>query len=174
NGRTVLGDGGGICQISTTLFRAALNAGLPIISRKAHAYRVGYYENDSKPGMDATVFAPSVDFKVKNDTGHYILIQTIIDPKKTSVLFEFYGQKDGRKVTLSPIKVWDVSPPPEPRFEDDPTLPRGTKKQVDFAAKGGKSSFTYKVEKNGEILQDRTFYSSYRPWQAVFLVGTKD
>ena len=78
-GKTVLGDGGGVCQVSTTFFRAALNTGLPIIERNAHAYRVGYYENDSKPGFDATVFAPSVDLKIKNDTTAYILIQTEID-----------------------------------------------------------------------------------------------
>ena len=62
DGRTVLGDGGGVCQVSTTLFRAALNAGLPIIERHAHAYRVHYYEEGGfKAGLDATVFSPSVD-----------------------------------------------------------------------------------------------------------------
>jgi len=75
NGHTVLGDGGGVCQVSTTFFRALLNAGLPIVERHAHAYRVGYYEGDSPPGIDATVYVPSVDLKFKNDTGHYILIQ---------------------------------------------------------------------------------------------------
>ena len=58
NGKTILGDGGGVCQVSTTLFRAILNAGLPIVERAAHAYRVGYYEQDSPPGLDATVFGP--------------------------------------------------------------------------------------------------------------------
>ena len=81
-GKTVLGDGGGVCQVSTTLFRAALNAGLPIIERNAHAYRVGYYENDSQPGFDATVYAPTVDLKIKNDTQGYILIETEIDEEK--------------------------------------------------------------------------------------------
>jgi vancomycin resistance protein YoaR len=73
-GKTVLGDGGGVCQVSTTLFRAALNAGLPIVERNPHAYRVGYYEEDSPPGIDAAIYSPSVDLKIKNDTGHSILI----------------------------------------------------------------------------------------------------
>jgi vancomycin resistance protein YoaR len=79
-GRTVLGDGGGVCQVSSTFFRAALDAGLPIIERHAHAYRVHYYEEGGfKPGLDATVFSPSVDLKIKNDTPTYILIQTKTD-----------------------------------------------------------------------------------------------
>lgn len=172
NGHTVLGDGGGVCQVSTTLFRAALNTGLPIVQRKAHSYRVRYYENDQKPGLDATAFAPSVDFKFKNDTGNYILIQTINDTKADLLHMEFYGTRDGRVATLSPIKVWSVQPAPEPSYVDDPTLPRGTTKQIDWAATGAKSSFTYTVTRNGEELQNRVFNSVYRPWQAVFLVGT--
>ncbi len=172
DGRTVLGDGGGVCQVSTTLFRAALNAGLPIIERKAHAYRVHYYENDRKPGFDATVFSPSVDFKFKNDTGNYILIQTSINQATRDVIFEFWGKKDGRQVELSDAQIYDQRPAPEPLYQDDPTIPRGTTKQVDWAAPGAKSKFTYKVTRNGEVLQDETFYSNYRPWQAVYLVGT--
>ena len=69
DGRTILGDGGGVCQVSTTLFRAGLSAGLPILERHPHAYRVHYYEEGGyKPGLDATVFAPGVDLKMKNDT----------------------------------------------------------------------------------------------------------
>jgi vancomycin resistance protein YoaR len=86
-GKTVLGDGGGICQVSTTLFRAALNSGLPISEYHAHAYRVGYYENDAKPGLDATVFGPTVDFKFINNTPASILIQTIVDKENNKLLF---------------------------------------------------------------------------------------
>lgn len=172
DGRTVLGDGGGVCQDSTTLFRAALNTGLPIVERHAHAYRVRYYENDRKPGFDATVFAPSVDFRFKNDTPAYILIQATVDPVKKTLLIEFYGKKDGRQIELSEATLFGALPAPEPSYEDDPSLPTGTVKQVDWAAPGIKSTFTYKVKaKDGTIIQDRTFYSSYRPWKAVYLVG---
>lgn len=174
NGQTVLGDGGGVCQVSTTVFRAALNTGLPITERHAHAYRVSYYENDAKPGFDATIYTPSVDFRFKNNTPAHILIQTEIDEENRILTFKFYGKSDGRKVELSDATVWDVAPPPPDREQEDPTLPRGQRKQADYAAWGAKSKFTYKVTKGDTILFEEEYYSSYRPWQAVFLVGTKD
>ncbi|MBU2052229.1 vancomycin resistance protein, partial [Patescibacteria group bacterium] len=63
-------------------------------------------------------------------------------------------------------------PPPEPQYQDDPTLPVGTLKQVDWAAWGGKAAFDWQVERNGEILYKKTFYSNFQPWQAVWLRGT--
>lgn len=173
-GKTVLGDGGGVCQVSTTLFRAALNAGLPIIERNAHAYRVQYYENDMGPGFDATVFSPTVDLKIKNDTPAYILIQTEVDETNNLLYFRFYGKKDDRRVEISQSTLWDVSAPPLPKYQDDPALKKGIIRQVDFPAWGGKASFNYKVYKNNILSIDQKFYSAYRPWQAVFLVGTAD
>ena len=172
SGRTVLGDGGGVCQVSTTLFRAVLDAGLPIIERRAHSYRVSYYEQDSKPGIDATVYDPSVDFKFKNDTPGYILIQAMVNEAERTLVFELYGTNDGREVMVSEPKVWGLSAPPPPLYQDDPALPVGVVKQVDWAAWGAKTSFEYKVMRNGEVLQDGVFYSNYRPWQAVYLRGT--
>lgn len=173
-GKTVLGDGGGVCQVSTTLFRAALNAGLPIVERNAHAYRVSYYENDRGPGFDATVFAPSVDLKIKNDTTAYILIETNADEENNLLFFKLYGKKDNRKIEVSKSTVWDVVPPPEPKYQEDPTLKKGTVKQVDFPAWGSKAIFSYKVYKNNNLNIDEKFYSNYRPWQAVYMVGTAD
>jgi len=172
DGRTVLGDGGGVCQVSTTLFRAVLNAGLPVVERKAHAYRVSYYEQDSAPGLDATVYDPLTDFKFLNDTEGHILIQTIFDPKKFSLIFEIYGTSDGRKSQITKPIVSAVISPPEDLYTDDPTLPTGTIKQVDFKAWGAKVSFNYSVERNGEIIYEKTFISNFRPWQAKFLRGT--
>jgi len=174
NGKTVLGDGGGVCQVSTTFFRALLNAGLPIIERTAHAYRVGYYEQDSPPGLDATVFVPSVDLKFKNDTGNYILIQTLIDPNVLRLTFELYGTKDGREVVIGKPVVSNESPPPPDIYQDDPTLPKGQVKQVDFAAWGAKVYFTRQVTKNGKVIISDRFDSDFRPWQAVYLRGTKE
>ena len=174
-GHTILGDGGGVCQVSTTLFRAALEAGLPILERNAHAYRVHYYEEGGyKPGLDATVFDPSADFKIKNDTPSYILIQTKTDLDNLNLIFELYGKKDGRVAQIYDQKLWGVTPPPADLYQDDPTLPKGTVKQVDFSAWGAKASFAYKVTRGDQVLQDTVFYSNYRPWQAVFLKGTKE
>ncbi|MBI5123144.1 VanW family protein [Candidatus Roizmanbacteria bacterium] len=173
-GKTVLGDGGGVCQVSTTLFRAALNAGLPIVERTAHAYRVGYYENDSQPGFDATVYAPTVDLKIKNNTPGYILIETKIDEENNLLYFRLYGKKDSRRVEISQATVYDVVPPLEPKYQDDPTLKKGVVKQVDFSAWGSKAFFTYKVYQGEKLVTDNKFFSNFRPWAAVYLVGTAD
>jgi Uncharacterized vancomycin resistance protein len=155
-------------------FRAALNAGLPILERHSHAYRVSYYENDSPPGFDATVFAPFVDLKIKNDTNAYILIQTKIDKENNLLFFYLFGQKDGRKIEIEKPKIWNIASPLPPKYQDDPTLKKGVIKQIDFPAWGAKVNFHYKVVKNGEILFEKDFFSFYRPWQAVYLVGTAE
>lgn len=171
-GRTVLGDGGGVCQVSTTLFRSALAAGLPIVERHAHAYRVHYYEEGGfKAGIDATVFSPTVDLKIKNDTPAHILIQTKTDTKNLTLTFELYGTHDGRSSEITNHVVGGEVPPPPPSYQDDPTLPSGVVRQVDWAAWGAKASFAYKVTRGNEVLQDTVFTSNYRPWQAVYLRG---
>jgi vancomycin resistance protein YoaR len=173
NGKTVLGDGGGVCQVSTTLFRAILNAGLPVTERHAHAYRVGYYEQDMEPGVDATVYVPSVDLKFLNDSENYILIQSYVDQVNMAMSFTFYGKKDGRIVSMTNPVVTDQSPAPESEYQDDPTLPAGTLKQVDYAAPGAKTSFTRTVTKDGKLIISETYKSTYTPWRAVFLRGTQ-
>lgn len=171
NGRTELGDGGGVCQDSTTMFRAALDAGLPITSRRGHAYRVGYYEQDAKPGLDATVFSPTTDFKFLNDTPAHILIQAEADSANRRLTITLYGTSDGRKSEILDHILWDVTPPPPDVYVDDPTLAPGQIKQIDWKAPGAKAKFTYRVTRNGEVLQDKTFYTTYKPWAAVYLKG---
>lgn len=172
-GRTILGDGGGVCQVSTTLFRAALNAGLPIVERHPHSYRVSYYEQGGfGPGLDATVWMPGVDLKFKNDTPAYVLIQTNVDAKNMTLTYELYGTSDGRQVIVSKPRVWDQTPPPPDLYQDDPTLPAGTVKRIERAIWGAKAAVDWKVTRGEEVLQERTFYSSYQPWQAVYLRGT--
>ena len=174
NGKTILGDGGGVCQVSTTLFRAILNSGLPILERHPHSYRVGYYEQNSPVGLDATVFSPSVDFRFKNDTENYLLIQAVVDQANSSLTFTLYGKKDGREVVVTtPVKTNEI-PPPEPLYQDDPNLAKGTTKQIEYAAWGATVSFKRTVKKNGQVVFEDTFSSRYTPWQAVYLRGTKE
>jgi len=172
NGKTVLGDGGGVCQVSTTLFRAALSAGLPIIERHQHAYRVGYYEEDSPPGIDAAIYSPNIDLKFKNDTGHTILIQSLADLDQNRLTFFLYGTSDARVATINQPVILSESSAPDTLYQDDPTLPKGELKQVDFAAGGANVYFTRTVTRNGETLIADKFVSNYRPWQAIFLRGT--
>lgn len=90
--------GGGLCQVSTTMFRAAFWAGLPITERHAHAFRVSYYEPPK--GMDATIFSPSVDLKWVNDTESFVLIRSSVDTAKKTVTFRLYGRPVGRTVEM--------------------------------------------------------------------------
>lgn len=171
-GKTELDVGGGICQVSTTLFRAMLNAGLDITERKAHAYRVSYYEEDSKPGFDATVFIPSPDLKFTNDTAHYLLIQSVLDMDARRLTYEIYGTSDGRKVEISNYRQWDATPAPPDVWIDDPTLPVGKVIQDEHAIPGLKTAFDWTVtDKNGQVIHQKTFQSNFVPWAAVYRRG---
>ena len=88
--------GGGVCQVSTTFFRTALNAGLPITRQKPHSMKVSYY---NPPGLDATVYPGSVDLEFLNDTGHPLLIQTAVEGAQLRV--NFFGTSDGRSVKMA-------------------------------------------------------------------------
>jgi vancomycin resistance protein YoaR len=97
--------GGGICQVSTTAFRAAINSGLKITARRNHAYPVGYY---NPQGIDATVYIPKPDLKFINNTPGNILIQTKI--VGTELIFQFYGTSDGRKVEIDGPHITEKNP----------------------------------------------------------------
>jgi vancomycin resistance protein YoaR len=173
--KTVLEDGGGVCQVSTTFFRAALNAGLPIIERQPHYYRVGFYEQGGyPPGLDATVYPPSPDFKFLNDTPAHLLVQTRIDKEKKRLAFELYGTYDDRRVNLTKPTIHSTSPPPPPIYTDDPTLKAGVVKRVDYGHWGAKVSFKRQVFlANGDLKEEKVFWSNYVPWPASYLRGTK-
>lgn len=93
--KTVPEFGGGMCQVSTTMFRAVLNSGLKITARTNHAYPVQYY---APQGLDATVYIPKPDLMFLNDTPNYILIQTRIEG--TQLIFDFFGTSDGRQTKI--------------------------------------------------------------------------
>lgn len=174
NGRTVVGVGGGVCQVSTTLYRAALNAGFIINERHPHSYRVKYYEQDSAPGLDASIFFPSADFKFTNNTDNYALIQTNLDKDKAQLTFNIYGVNDGRTVTLTQPQINNrISPPKEVRIQDA-SVPKGIIRQTEYAAEGSDITFERKVTKNGKDIISETVKTHYYPWQAVFLIGTKE
>ncbi len=160
--------GGGLCQVSTTLFRAALNAGLEILERTNHAYRVSYYE--PPVGMDATVYYPQPDLVIKNNTDHYILIQTSV--VGTQITFDLYGTKDGRNVEMSEPVVSETISPPKDVYIESSDLPAGTIKKQESSHAGAKASFYYKVIKDGKTLFEKTFNSVYKAWQGVYLFGT--
>lgn len=103
----ILGDreekqyGGGLCQVSSTSFRAALNAGFPIVQRVNHSFAISYYTAPyGVPGVDATIYYPQVDFKFRNDSPGWLLIQTAM--QGTTLTFEFYGTKTKSGVIRGP------------------------------------------------------------------------
>jgi vancomycin resistance protein YoaR len=172
-GNTTRADvGGGLCQVSSTAFRAAFWAGLPITERWAHAFRVSYYEPPI--GLDATIYSPDVDLKWVNDTGHYILIQTYVDLEENTLTFHYYGTNPGRTVEMEgPYEDNYVEHGPAV-YRDDPTLPKGETKQIEWAKDGLDVTLYRIIKENGVEVERETFFSQYRPWQAVFLVGTKE
>lgn len=170
--RTAVGIGGGVCQVSTTAFRAAFAGGYEIVERWAHGYRVSWYE--PPVGLDATVYAPDVDFKFKNDTPNYLLIQTKVDLKAGTLTFRFYGTRPNRTVEVEgPTEANHVAHG-KPVYQDDPTLPKGTTKQVDWAIDGLDVTVKRTVKEGDAVIHRDTFFSRYKPWQAVYLVGTKE
>ena len=164
--KTVREVGGGLCQIATTLFRAVLNAGLPVTERRNHSFVVGYYG----AGLDATIYSPHPDLRFVNDTGEYLLLQGRVH--EDEVIFEFYGTKDGRVATVSkPVISNPVSPPPPLHTYTD-SLPAGEVKCTERARDGMHAEATYSVTyPNGEVVE-HVFKSDYRPWQEVCLIGT--
>lgn len=100
NGKLIPEFGGGICQVSTTLFRAAAISGLPILERRPHSFPVRYY---NPQGFDATIYPRVSDLRFKNDTGNNILIQNHIEG--TKLIFEVFGSNDGRQVELGGPKI---------------------------------------------------------------------
>jgi vancomycin resistance protein YoaR len=133
--KTIPEYGGGICQVSTTLFRAALNAGLPILERRNHSYIVNYY---GKPGLDATIYLPRPDFRFQNDTNHHILIQHYI--VGTTLYYEIYGTSTGRTAkTIEPVVLESSSD--------------GSMKTVAYR----------EIYERDVMIKRDAFYSTYRP-----------
>ncbi|MFW5713306.1 MAG: VanW family protein [Brevefilum sp.] len=175
-GQTIQGVGGGVCQVSTTLFRTVFFAGFPIVERHAHAYRVGYYEmrpdgskDPNLAGLDATVYVPIVDFKFTNDTDHWLLMETYMG--NASLTWKFYSTKDGRSVSWQTTGPKNVIPAPEPLYRENPELEKGEIEQVDYEADGAEISITRTVYKNDQVHFSDSFYTKFRPWQAIYEYG---
>lgn len=182
-GRTIKGVGGGVCQVSTTLFRTVFYAGFPVVERYSHAYRVSYYEKtisgDVDPnlaGLDATVYFPLVDFKFTNDTPYWMLMETDVNVSARTLTWRLYSTPDGRSVTWETTGPVNVAPPPKPVFEENPELQADQIKQVDYPAQGADVDVMRTVWLNGQIYFTDRFQTHYEPWAAVcqYGPGTED
>ncbi|MFZ5915919.1 MAG: VanW family protein [Chloroflexota bacterium] len=161
--------GGGVCQVSTTAFRAAFWAGYPIVERHAHAFRVGWYE--PPVGLDATIYAPQVDFRFLNDSPHYLLIETEVNEAAATLWFRFYSTRPDFTVEMEGPFESNRVPFPEPIYEEDPSLEPGQQVQMEWP-KDGLDVTIYRVfKKDGQEIDRDTFFSHFLPWAARFRVG---
>ncbi len=172
DGASQLAAGGGVCQTSSTLFRALLDAGLNVTKRLPHSYRVSYYEINSQAGFDATVYSGNVDLRFINDTSGHLLLEFQSNADKLYMTVKIYGTSDGRYSEIVNYKNWGYQPALEPVYIPDPSLPPGALKQVDWASSGIKAEFTNVIkDKFGEIMREDYYYSYYHPWSAKYLQG---
>ncbi len=171
-GRSELSAGGGVCQVSTTLFRALLDSGLKITLRRPHSYRVSYYELNNDPGFDATVYSGNVDLRFINDTNRYLLISTQTDVDNLYMTAKIYGTSDGRYTTITNYKKFNAKKAPAPEYITDPSLPSGAVKQIDWAVGGLQTNFTHTIyNADGSIRNQKDYPSTYQAWSSKYLVG---
>lgn len=170
-GRTVGGLGGGVCQVSTTAFRALYQAGLPVVERHPHSYRVGYYE--PQVGFEAAVYDPGLDLRLNNDTGAPIYIKTVNNNAASTLRVEVWGVKPGRRVTVSPAVILARTPHPPAQYVVNPNLPAGAVRQVDWAQDGYDLYITRTITDARGSRTNRVS-TTYQPWRAVYEVGSTD
>lgn len=167
--------GGGLCQIGTTTFRAAMNAGLPIVERQNHSLVVSYYNDpaNGNPGTDATIYEPAPDFKFLNDTGNYILFQAENLTDAQELRFTFWGTNDGRRGSYSPPVVSRWIPVGETQNIETLDLEPGVE-QCQGSHIGADASFVYTVVNAQGETTEITFESHYRPLPRICLVGVEE
>lgn len=166
--KTIPEYGGGLCQIGTTMFRGALDSGLPITMRRNHSYRVSYYE---PAGTDATIYNPLPDLRFINDTGNHILIQSRVEGD--DLYFDFWGAGDGRVIKKTEPTIYNIVKPGPTKYIETLDLAPGVKKCTERAHNGADAYFDYKVTyANGEI-KEKGFSSHYIPWREVCLIGVE-
>jgi hypothetical protein len=162
--------GGGICQISTTMYRAVFMAGLDIVERRNHSYVINFYENID--GFDATVFAPSVDFKWRNDTGGPIYMMAWTDINAATATFALYGFNDGRTTQMVGPTSKILKQQGVPAWQYDKTLKRGEVRQLVHGRPGMQVAMQRVVTTaSGKTLHKDNLPSLYKPWEDFYVYG---
>jgi vancomycin resistance protein YoaR len=173
--RTIDGVGGGVCQVSTTAFRAAFNAGFYITERHSHGYRVGFYEINSAPGLDAAIYQPTTDFRFRNDTPYHLLIETSVYPGRDAIQFRLYSTNPGRKVVIEPPLIQNLTPAKPTIYEANGDLVAGQSLQVDWAAQGADVTVVRVIQDlNGNTIRREEWFTHYEAWAAVVQVPIGD
>jgi vancomycin resistance protein YoaR len=168
--RTQTGVGGGICQVSSTVFRALYGAGLPLVERRNHSYQVHYYDPQ---GLDATIYQPSQDLKFANDTGGAMWFQTDWNDSRSRLTVHVFGQPRDYSVSIARPITLSTRPSPANRLIPDPTLRAGQRRQVDWAAPGASIRVIRSFSRAGKVFKTDKLNSVYTPWPNIYMVGTK-
>jgi vancomycin resistance protein YoaR len=167
NGELQTGLGGGVCQVSTTVFNAAFEAGLPIESRTNHALYIDHYPQ----GRDATVNFPDIDLKFRNDTGSWLLLRTFVGSSALTVAL--YGTPQGRRVE-SEVSPLDVTGPPGSKRVPDSAMYVGTEVTEDGGEPSRRTSVVRRVySRGGKLMSETTWTSWYRSEPTTIRYGTK-
>ncbi len=174
-GATVTGIGGGICQVSTTMYRAAFGGGYAITERNSHGYRVGYYEYaNAGPGLDAAIWQPEIDLRFQNNTPYHLLIESSFLGAKDALQFRIYSTRHWRTVIENAI-ISDIVPAPDDKYVEAEDLYSGQIRQIDYAADGA-DVWVYRnvYDVAGNLVKRDQVFTRYQPWQAVFEVAPGD
>jgi vancomycin resistance protein YoaR len=167
NGELQTGLGGGVCQVSTTVFNAAYEAGLEIDERTNHALYISHYPL----GRDATVNYPDLDLKFTNDTEQWLLLRTFVGTGSLTV--NLYGTPQNRRVETATAPLRVVGAPRTKRVPD-PTMLKGESEVLEYGQPARATSVTRTVyDASGKELHEDTWSSSYRSEPKVVRVGTK-
>ncbi|MDP4007896.1 MAG: VanW family protein [Candidatus Peregrinibacteria bacterium] len=161
--------GGGLCQVSSTFFRAGLFGGLDIAERKAHSYAVSYYARPGGHGLDCTIYPGVADCKILNDSPGDLLIQAYIDGN--DAYFKFYGTQDGRTVGLDGPYYSNQAGAPPDKIIYDPNLPEDYYEEKEHPHNGFDAVWYRTVVNSlGEEIK-QTFISRYQARPKVILRG---
>ena len=167
NGELTTGLGGGVCQVSTTVFNAAYEAGLDITARTNHALYISHYPQ----GRDATVNYPDVDLKFVNDTKAWLLLRTFVSTYSLTV--NLYGTSPHRRVVSETAPLVVTGRPPT-EWDKDPKLLKGKKRIVMAGSPPLSTSVRRRVySADGKLLYDNTWSSHYVGDKRVVHIGTK-
>lgn len=169
-GRYAPAVGGGVCEVSTDLFRAAIYGGYEIVKRQNHSAIIFHYDWPQR-GLDATIFPDSgLDFQFKNNTSYPIIIQTQVDASQGILTINFYSTKKIREVILSESQIYNVVSSGSPMYITDKSLKKGQQILMEVPAPGADVKIIRTIKENGKTSTDE-INSHYTPWRAVYLVG---
>ncbi|WP_129629235.1 VanW family protein [Candidatus Oscillochloris fontis] len=161
--------GGGLCQVSTTLFRAVSNAGLQITRRIGHSHIVNFYENIL--GFDATIYTPTTDFRWRNDSPAPVYVIGTVNRTTSRLTFQIWGNSDGRRITYDGPYTKNWTKPGAPVWQYDKTLPKGAVRQLVHGRSGVDVNYYRIITFPDGTVRRTHYFTRYTPWEDFYIYG---